>query len=65
MAVPVAPLSACRELAREADEVVCLATPEPFSSVGEWYMSFAQTSDEEAQELLRAAQAPSTVTAEP
>jgi predicted phosphoribosyltransferase len=40
------------ELRREADEVICLATPEPFFAIGEWYMDFSQTSDEEVRELL-------------
>jgi len=39
--------------AREADDVVCAATPEPFDAVGLWYEDFEQTSDEEVVELLR------------
>ena len=35
-----------------ADEVVCAATPEPFSAVGLWYVDFSQTTDEEVRELL-------------
>jgi predicted phosphoribosyltransferase len=54
VAVPVAAASSCRELAREADEVVCLEQPEPFTAVGEWYMDFAQTTDDEVHDLLRA-----------
>jgi putative phosphoribosyl transferase len=53
VAVPVASVEACQLLAREADDVVCGATPEPFYAVGQWYRTFGQTSDEEVQELLQ------------
>jgi predicted phosphoribosyltransferase len=36
----------------EADEVVALATPEPFFAVGLWYGDFTQTTDEEVVDLL-------------
>jgi putative phosphoribosyl transferase len=52
VAVPVGAPSTCRELQREADEVVCLAQPESFAAVGNWYEDFSQTSDEEVQALL-------------
>ncbi|MEV5676301.1 phosphoribosyltransferase family protein [Streptomyces sp. NPDC052179] len=59
LAVPVAPPDAVARLRTGADEVVCLATPHPFSSVGEWYRDFSQTSDEEVVALLaRAADGP-------
>jgi predicted phosphoribosyltransferase len=38
---------------RIADDVVCVATPEPFYSVGRFYEEFDQTTDEEVRELLR------------
>ena len=48
------------EFRAEADEIVCIATPEPFFSVGFWYEDFSQTSDEEIRDLLeRAAKEPS------
>lgn len=47
LAVPVAPAAATARLAREADELVILATPEPFFAVGQWYEDFEQVSDEE------------------
>ena len=53
--VPVASAEACELLSREADEVVCLTTPEPFLGVGRWYAHFPQTSDEEVQHLLERA----------
>jgi putative phosphoribosyl transferase len=55
VAVPIAPTSTCEELAREVDEIVCAATPEPFLSVGAWYEDFSQTSDDEVRELLERA----------
>jgi putative phosphoribosyl transferase len=55
VAVPVAPSETCEELGREADEVVCVATPEPFVAVGQGYADFSQTSDEEVAELLEEA----------
>jgi putative phosphoribosyl transferase len=54
IAVPVGPAATCAEMATQADEVVCLRTPEPFRSVGEWYEDFGQTTDEEVRRLLRA-----------
>jgi putative phosphoribosyl transferase len=47
LAVPVAPPQTMDRLRREADEVVVLATPQPFFAVGEWYRSFDQTGDDE------------------
>ena len=52
VAVPVAAAETCRDLQKEADEVICLATPEPFRAVGLWYDDFTQTTDEEVHELL-------------
>mgnify|MGYP006198314855 CR=1 FL=1 len=39
-------------LRSEADEVVCLATPEPFRAIGLWYTSFPQLCDEEVRRTL-------------
>jgi putative phosphoribosyl transferase len=39
-------------LETEADEVVCLATPEPFWAIGQWYRTFDQVSDDEVRRLL-------------
>lgn len=52
VAVPVGAASTCGELGREADEVVCLRTPEPFIAVGLWYRDFTPTSDNEVRTLL-------------
>lgn len=52
VAVPVAPPDTVQRLQEEADDVVCLAMPEPFSAVGYWYREFFQTSDDEVKSLL-------------
>ncbi|BAY06969.1 phosphoribosyltransferase [Calothrix sp. NIES-2098] len=52
VAVPVAPSTAYSQLADKVDEMVCLATPKPFYSVGQWYERFGQTTDDEVRELL-------------
>lgn len=52
VAVPVGAPETCRELNEVADEVVCARTPMPFSAVGQWYLNFEQTSDEEVRALL-------------
>jgi predicted phosphoribosyltransferase len=57
VAVPVAAESTCEELAREADEVVCPRTPDPFFAVGIWYDDFGQTTDDEVRALLDQARA--------
>jgi len=53
IAVPVGAPQTCSELAAIADEVTCVNTPEPFSAVGQWYLNFDQTDDDEVRELLR------------
>lgn len=57
VAVPVAPPETCAMLRKEVDDVVCAMAPEPFFAVGNWYDDFAQTTDQEVRELLRAAEA--------
>jgi len=52
VAVPVGPGSACRELALEADGVVCTSMPPAFEAVGQVYDDFHQVSDDEVRELL-------------
>jgi putative phosphoribosyl transferase len=53
VAVPVGSPSTCQEFADVTDETVCARTPEPFSAVGQWYLDFSQTTDDEVQTLLR------------
>jgi putative phosphoribosyl transferase len=52
LAVPLAPPDSVEALRHEADEVVCLETPEPFFAIGEWYADFSPTSDDEVVALL-------------
>lgn len=52
VAVPVGPDSTCRDLAREADDVVCVTSPPGFEAVGQVYDDFHQVSDDEVRELL-------------
>jgi predicted phosphoribosyltransferase len=52
VAVPVAAAGTCEELRGEVDQVICVETPEPFHSVGEFYRNFDQTSDAEVCALL-------------
>lgn len=52
VAVPVGPPEAVRSLSADVDEIVCPATPTPFSSVGQWYHDFTQVTDEEIRQLL-------------
>lgn len=53
VAVPVGAPSTCEELADVTDETVCARTPEPFSAVGQWYLDFSQTTDEEVRAILQ------------
>ena len=55
LAVPVAPADTVAELRAEADEVICLAQPEPFHAIGLHYGDFHQVSDDEVLAALREA----------
>jgi len=52
IAAPVGSAQTRRRLAEEADACICLATPEPFGSVGQWYAEFNQLSDAAVQQTL-------------
>ena len=52
LAVPVAPPDTIAKLRPEADAIVCLAMPEHFHSVGQFYRRFPQLQDEEVLALL-------------
>ena len=52
LAVPVAPPETLTAFAKEADETICLSTPEFFQAVGQYYEDFSQTSDEDVRQLL-------------
>jgi putative phosphoribosyl transferase len=53
LATPVCAPQTARTLHGEVDEVVCLETPAWFGAVGQFYVDFRQTSDDEVVELLR------------
>jgi len=55
LAVPVAPPEWRTRLAGAADELVAVATPEPFAAVGQFYKDFTQVSDDEVVACLQAA----------
>jgi putative phosphoribosyl transferase len=55
VAVPVGPRSACRLLAQEADELVCVTMPKDFEAVGQVFVDFHQVSDDEVREILSTA----------
>jgi putative phosphoribosyl transferase len=50
--VPVGSAQSVEMLRHEADAVVCVETPTPLNSVGEWYTDFEQVSDEEVAALI-------------
>jgi putative phosphoribosyl transferase len=52
LAAPVAAPAAAEEMRAEADQVVILATPRRFRSVGQWYTSFGQLADADVLALL-------------
>lgn len=51
-AAPVGAPEACARVAAVADELICLHAPPDFVAVGHHYLDFAQTSDEQVQQLL-------------
>ncbi len=52
VAVPVGSPESCEDLLAEADDVLCMATPESFCAIGPFYEDFSPTSDEEVRDLL-------------
>jgi putative phosphoribosyl transferase len=58
LAVPVGSIEAVQIVREDADEVVCLQTPPGFYAIGQWYVDFAQTSDDEVVRLLHPAGTP-------
>ncbi len=53
VAVPTAAPSTLDEIGREADEIVCEITPDPFYTVGYWYEDFSETTDDEVRDLSK------------
>lgn len=55
-AIPVGPVDTVREVRAQVDELVVLATPDPFWAVGHHYIEFAQVSDHDVVEYLNLAE---------
>ncbi|WP_327043485.1 phosphoribosyltransferase family protein [Microbispora sp. NBC_01189] len=55
LAVPVGAPETIASLRGDADEIVCLDTPDHFYAIGAWYEDFTQTSDEDVMECLHRA----------
>src|SRR5438094_9183247 len=54
LAVAVAPPDTAGWLAPQVDEFICLATPEPFYAVGNFFEEWPQVTDDEVRALLLA-----------
>ena len=52
LAIGVAPRTAVLRLSREVDSVICLESPESFSAIGQFYVSFEQVQDDEVITIL-------------
>jgi putative phosphoribosyl transferase len=50
--VPVAPRDAVEMLSDAGNKVICLETPGPFFSIGEFYEDFEQVDDDEVKRIL-------------
>jgi predicted phosphoribosyltransferase len=55
VAVPVGAQDTCDQLRQIADDAICLMTPASFSAVGQWYLDFSQTTDDDVSRLLAGA----------
>ena len=55
VAVPVGSSRACAELLPAVDRLLCLRTPRPFRAVGQAYLDFSATTDDEVHAALAAA----------
>jgi putative phosphoribosyl transferase len=64
-AIPVGPVETIREARAHVDELVVLATPDPFWAVGNHYVDFAQVSDRDVVEYLNLAEEAMRERAEP
>ncbi|MDA8096278.1 MAG: phosphoribosyltransferase [Desulforudis sp.] len=53
LAVPVAPPETLRRLAKDVDRVVCLESPSAFYAVGQFFLHFDQTTDDQVIALLK------------
>ena len=55
VAVPVGAAETCELIEQEADETICLRTPDHFEAVGVWYRDFSQIADAEVRRLCKLA----------
>lgn len=55
LAVPVAPPGWEERIGPDADECICLQTPESFFAIGQFYTDFSQTTDDEVIAALQGA----------
>ncbi|HEX8796473.1 MAG TPA: phosphoribosyltransferase family protein [Polyangiaceae bacterium] len=62
VAVPVGSPGACEDLQADADEVLCLTSPDWLFAIGPFYEDFSPTSDEEVSALLSQGQPWSSTT---
>ena len=53
VALPVGPPSSLRQLADDADEVICLRAPGDFQALSQFYAHFGQVDDDEVLEILK------------
>jgi putative phosphoribosyl transferase len=53
VAIPVSPVETLEEIKQMVDETICLNTPWFFQAVGQFYVSFDQTTDEEVINLMQ------------
>ena len=52
--VPVGSSETCRALRSEADDVICVRMPDRFLAVGQAYIDFSPTTDDEVRAVLDA-----------
>jgi predicted phosphoribosyltransferase/predicted alpha/beta-hydrolase family hydrolase len=60
LATPVASPESIEALRGDADEIVCLESPEDFFAVGQFYRDFSQVSDDEVKSILAKEQSAET-----
>lgn len=63
LAAPISSHEAIEKLRDKVDACICLARPEPFFAVGEWYWNFPPVSDADVIRAMEESQRPATVSA--
>lgn len=64
LAVPVCAADSAKKIRQEVDQLICINEPRYFLGVGEFYLRFDQTSDEEVLELLEKNRGPQVIEVE-